>query len=42
MSHKKKESLNIAGIPSPELTMQIYEIKNKDYVLLNQYYQIIE
>lgn len=45
MSHQMKESLHIVGVPTPELTMQIYEIRresDKDNVLLNQYYQMIE
>lgn len=45
MSNKMKESLHIVGVPTPELTMQIYEIRresDKDNILLNQYYQMIE
>lgn len=45
MNQKIKEAMHIVGIPTPELTMQIYEIRrinDKDHALLNQYYHIVE
>lgn len=45
MKHQEKELLHIVSIPTPELKMQIYEIRrenDKHHVLLNQYRHIIE